>query len=120
MNEEKTNLPDELDKLIEIDTATLEKTTFTDIKRPLVFGKDDTFTFELLELGAYIVPDKKTSVGIQDMYILMTNPKIYCFRNALKQLEVFAKDKKLPMKILYDGREGSGFDTIYNFVVVKK
>ena len=120
MSEEKQKtLVDELDELIEIDTATLEKVSFTDVKRPLVFGKNDSFEFELLELGAYIVPAKKTVVGTQDMYVLVTNPKIYCFRNALKQLEKFVKGKKLPTKIKYLGREGEGFDTIYNFEVTK-
>lgn len=116
--DEEQNIIEKLDEAINLDE--LEKVSFSDVKRPLVFGEKDVFEFELLELGAFVIKDQKTKVGTQDMYILITNPKIYCFRNALKQLEKFAEKLKLPAKIKYLGREGSQFDTVYNFEVVKK
>ena len=119
MSEEQKYLIDKLDEVIDMDT--LEKTTFENVKRPLVFGKTDRFVFNLKEKGAYILPETKTKVGTQDMYILISDPKIYCFRHALKQLETFVnKNKiKLPTDILYSGREGEGFETVYNFGLVK-
>lgn len=117
MSEEKS-IVEKLDEIVDINE--LEKVSFSNVKRPLVFGENDSFDFELLELGAYVVPNTKTKVGTQDMYILMTNPKIYCFRNALKQLEKFVEKLKLPAKIKYLGRDGTQFETVYNFEVVKK
>ena len=102
------SIAENLEEIVNLEE--LEKVSFSDVKRPLVFGEKDTFEFELLELGAYVVANQVTKVGTQDMYILVTNPKIYCFRNALKQLEKFAGKLKLPAKIKYLGREGSHID----------
>jgi len=119
MTSEK-DIVEEIDQ--NIDFEKLEKVAFSDIKKPMVFGKTDTFVFELIETGAYVIPNQKTRVGYEDMYLLVTNPKIYCFRNALKQLEKFVMTEKivLPATIKYVGREGTDFDTKYMFELAKK
>ena len=120
MSDEEQNLVEKLDEIVDLNT--LEKVSFEDVKKPCVFGKKTKpFTFVMKEKGAYVLPDTKTQVGVQDMYRLLTDPVIYCFRHALKQLETFViKSKaKLPPTIKYLGREGEGFETIYNFELVK-
>ncbi len=112
------------------DEESLPVVDFSEIQRPRVFEKatdekqDVSFVFTLHSTSCRVTKYQQTIGGkltIVDMYILNTEPKIYAFRNAVKQLEDFVKNNKLklPANIRYVGRKGESFKTQYIFETVK-
>ena len=104
----------------------LEETTLEAIRdeMPRIFAEatkekpNVSFEFELYDIATVKVKrNMKTQLGTADMYILKSNPIIYCFRNAFNHLAEFVETNKikLPATIKYIGREGSTLKTVYLF-----
>lgn len=121
----------ENEELPVFEESELEETTLVEVREslPRVFAEvskeepDVSFIFEVFDIETVQVKrDMPTSLGEADMYILKTQPKIYCFRNAYNHLALFIEQENLtlPAKIKYVGREGTAMKTKYIFEKVKK
>lgn len=120
-----------IETIEKIDKDDLEEITIEEVrlKTPKVFMKptdeepDVAFSFLLNDISKVkVIPKTKTKVGTDDMYLLDTEPAIYCFRNAYDQLEKFISTNniKLPSIINYVTRKGSDYTTQYIFEKGKK
>jgi len=122
---------EDTDLIEELETVEIEKLDFITVdemkaERPKIFG-DESFSFAINDISkARVIRNVKTRVGVGNMYILDTNPRIYTFGNAWEQLQNFYAENKLKSgsivkyieKYIPEGKDS--FSTTYKFEVIEK
>jgi len=122
------------EEIIDMTNEVVEEITLAEVKAdiPRVFAKptetepDVTFDFVLHKIqSAGMIRNKKTRMGVGNLYILNSKPEVQCFRSAYVQLEKHLIDNKHISKkgdelkksvsLRYKTREGDTLTTKYIF-----